>query len=1114
MASTLLKTVVRHVRSLAAGPAGPDAGDGELLTLFLAHHDEAAFAQILRRHGPMVLGVSGRILRHHHDAEDVFQATFLLLARNAAAIGRRGSVGAWLHGVAYRLALRARARRARRERHERRAPGRTPPTPGLDAAWRELREVLDGALAGLPEKYRVPLVLCYLEGKTQEEVARQLGRPLGTVRSWLARGRTLLQRRLARRGLALSAGALAAALVAGAAGAEAAALPPAVLRPTLHAALRLAAGEAVAEVAAAPVASLVEGGGGLAAVARVRLAAVLLLAGVVAAGAEALALPAPGAPPEGQPRSTAPDAPPARPAEAPPLPGTDRHDDPLPEGAIARLGTTRFQDICLYTVVFSPDGKSIAAGSAGRGLSLWDAATGKQVRPFNRAHQFSTIAFSPDGKTLVAAGAVVALYDVATGEVLRNLGDGKLPSLAAAFAPDGKAVATADFNGDIVLWDPATGKQLRSLKGHDCRASSLAFAPDGKLLASAGREGPIRLWDPAAGAEVRRLTGHTGKGVARVAFSPDGKRLASSGWDQTVRLWDVATGQEVRTLQVMDLGVSPLAFAPDGKALASGHTDGTVVLWDTATGKERRRWRPHLNGVGGLAFSPDGKVLATGAWLEKGPRLWDVATGREVRAPGGHHAVIDVLAFTADGKALVTAGRGEGVLRWDLASSRERRGLDRRDVPFDRFTLSPDGKWAATWNKGDDTLRVWDAATGKEVRSLGKRGGTPQEFWPQPPLAFSRDGRLLAAPDKDLAVRVWDVAGGKERVRLTGCRAPVSCVALSPDGKTLAATATVQATAAARAAATIHVWDVATGKELRAIATGQGTNVIAFSPDGTALASCGHHPGVRLWDVRTGAEVRPFAGCETGAYALAFSPDGRFLAAGGNDKWVYLWEVLTGQVARLYREGHWDGVCSLAFAPDGRSLATGGGDALAYVWDLTGWLKEGRWQAVVLTAPDLDSRWTDLAGEPGPAVRAVWDLAADPRRALPFLGRKLRAVEPADERRLARLLADLDDDDFAVRRQAAEGLRALGELAEPALRQELARGPSPEVRRAIEGLLGTPGGNSGERLRELRAVQAVEYAGTEEAKRLLRALARGAPAARLTREAKAALRRLETRPAP
>ena len=206
MASTRSGVLLECVRQLSGGPAVSDA---TLLSRFVVGRDEEAFAELLRRHGPMVLGVGRRVLKNDSDAEDVLQATFLLLARRAVSIRKRASVGCWLHGVAHRLARKVQTQDARRRVRERRAAAMQPREAPAAAAWNELQALLDEALRSLPEKYRAPLVLCCLEGKSQAEAASLLCCPLGTLCSRLVRGRKLLHARLTRRGLTLSAAALA-----------------------------------------------------------------------------------------------------------------------------------------------------------------------------------------------------------------------------------------------------------------------------------------------------------------------------------------------------------------------------------------------------------------------------------------------------------------------------------------------------------------------------------------------------------------------------------------------------------------------------------------------------------------------------------------------------------------------------------------------------------------------------------------------------------------------------------------------------------------------------------------------------------------------------------------
>src|SRR5215470_14070830 len=204
MAETQGGVFLQQVRKLVAAQNAGRLSDRQLLEQFLARQDESAFTALVQRHGPAILSLCRSLLRHLQDAEDVFQATFLVLARKAGSIRKREPLGSWLYGVAHRLASKARARAARRGGRELEAAAEAEAPAADDMTWRELRLVLHEELSRLPEKYRSPLLLCYWEGKTQEEAAAQLGWRKGTLKERVHRARDLLRGRLTRRGLTLS----------------------------------------------------------------------------------------------------------------------------------------------------------------------------------------------------------------------------------------------------------------------------------------------------------------------------------------------------------------------------------------------------------------------------------------------------------------------------------------------------------------------------------------------------------------------------------------------------------------------------------------------------------------------------------------------------------------------------------------------------------------------------------------------------------------------------------------------------------------------------------------------------------------------------------------------
>jgi RNA polymerase sigma factor (sigma-70 family) len=243
MAANERSKVIQHLRRVALRKDGAGLTDAQLLQEYLSRQEEAALAALVHRHGPMIWGVCRRVLRNYHDAEDAFQATFLVFVRKAASIASPELLANWLYGVAHQTALKARATAAKRKTREMQVKQMPEPAAAENELWNDLQPLLDQELSRLSDKYRSAIVLCDLEGKTRKEAARQLGVPEGTLAARLARGRKMLALRLARHGLAVSAGSLAAALAQDTASAS---VPSVIVSATIKAASLLAAGQAAA----------------------------------------------------------------------------------------------------------------------------------------------------------------------------------------------------------------------------------------------------------------------------------------------------------------------------------------------------------------------------------------------------------------------------------------------------------------------------------------------------------------------------------------------------------------------------------------------------------------------------------------------------------------------------------------------------------------------------------------------------------------------------------------------------------------------------------------------------------------------------------------------------
>src|SRR5262245_44161901 len=335
----------RCVRAYSETEAAQDLTDRELLRRFVAGRDELAFAALVRRHGPLVRRLCSRVLRADQDAEDAFQATFLVLRSKAASLRPHSSLAGWLHAVAYRVAQKARVADARRRSREGRARDKQVAEPAAELTLREAHEILDAELLRLPDRLREPLLLCYVEGLTRDEAARRLGCPPGRLKSRLEQARERLQRRLVARGLTLS-GALVAALFADPP--AQASIPAALFDSTVSAAARLAAGQPAAGLVSARAAALADGALRTTLCTKCHVVAIVLLLGAALAGVAQRPSPA----------TTGDDRQPPAAAEARRPAGTDALGDPLPDGAVMRLGTLQRRAVGAQLAV-SADGKSV-----------------------------------------------------------------------------------------------------------------------------------------------------------------------------------------------------------------------------------------------------------------------------------------------------------------------------------------------------------------------------------------------------------------------------------------------------------------------------------------------------------------------------------------------------------------------------------------------------------------------------------------------------------------------------------------------------------------------------------------------------------------------------------
>jgi RNA polymerase sigma factor (sigma-70 family) len=1105
----------------------PPDSDRELLDRFIRQGEEAAFAALVERHGPMVLRVCRRVVGNRHDAEDACQAAFLVLAQRAWSIRKKNSLGSWLHGVAFRVACALKKQIMRSKTREKPVTDVPAGDTLQEITWREAQVALDEELERLPERCRAPLVLCYLEGKTQDVAARQLGWSLGTLRGRLERGRSLLRSRLGRRGITLSGALLGSALAEKTA---VAVVPLSLANRIIKAAIRTSIGQdSLRNIASARVASLTEGVSTPLVMNKMKFVLAILVAGTLAFGGALL----------GHRVLAGRDGDPEQPdALQPKEKEADDTGEMLPAHALVRLGSLRLRHGARVTsLAFTPDGKKLVTGSNDWRAVLWDVRTGKKQRDFTGlGGAITTVTFSPDGKTLAIGGDQksqrIALWNVEKGKRLHELKGHKASILALAFSPRGDRLASASADGTVRVWETATGKEQGkplALKGN---LVGVRFSATLKRLAVITLErnaggGPftglghlsLTIEDAETGKSLGKSIGLPG---TTVALSADFTRLASTSPGE-ITLRETATARKIRTLHTEKTNTTALAFTPDNKALLAGDNNGKVRLFDLATGRTLCAYQGHTDLVKALALSPDGKIIAS-AGYDNVVHLANAATGKELLPQPGHRNQIHDVACSPDGTRVATASMDRSIILWDAVTPRELHRFLGHSASVRAIALSADGKTLVSASD-DGTVRVWDTRVGKDLSKITAHSGGA---WA---IALSPDGKQILSGGGDGIVRLWETSTGKPvrymwimpgiagnipPRRIAGASVPA--VAFAPGGDTVAAI-----TGVTKADGPGHeylaVWDAASGEErwrwhdrkMRQF------TALTYAPDGRTLAAVARNGEVHVWETETGLLRTTFSVAPTPLLDLQFSRDGRLLGIGCNEGIVQLCEVATGKVVHTL-EGHLGWVRGVAFSADGKRLATASGDTTALVWDVSGF---GQAKAVPLTAKEAEALWDDLAEKKDGARihRAIARLSAAPKQSLMLLKKHLHPAKPLSaeqHKRIAQLIAELNADDFQTREQATVELAKLGQAAGPALREAAKDPPSFEVQVRINQLLQKLDGVktrtlSPEQVRLLRGLEVLERLDTPEAHAFVARLARGGSADWLTEEAQRMQQRLKQR---
>jgi RNA polymerase sigma factor (sigma-70 family) len=748
-----LHFILGRLHKLVGPPGTGTVSDGELLRRFAEAHDEAAFELLVRRYGPLVWGACRRLLGNDADAEDAFQATFLVLVRRAAALDRLGSLAGWLHGVAYRVSIRARANAARRHTVERKAgeslAHHTDPKPEDG----DLRAILDEELGRLPEKYRVPLLLCYFQGHTHEQAARQLAWPLGTVKCRLQRGRERLRQRLTRRGVTVSAVLLGAALAESAASAA----PTGLVDLTIKTALHFAAAAPVAGLAPAAV-SLAEGVLQTMRFAKLKWTAAVLLTLATLGGVGAVAHYAQTEQPATGKQQTR-------------------------EAGAANRSSANPALEAAWTGLLGDEAKAARAV-----LTL--AANAKEALPFLK-ERLKPVTVDPKRMAQLIAdldAETFAVREQATTE-LEFTGDYAVPFLRQA------------------LNDPKTSTEMtKRIEGLLERTAA------GKPPAAWVRAGrAVAVLEHLGTTDAKAILEALAKGKTRALPTQQAEaaldRLAEQPAATMQARWDSLASKDETTALVALLG---LAATPKETVAFVKDRLGSRGKEPPVTAQDEKRFNDLIVGLGAPDFAEREKAMAKLIELGKAaePALRQaMRNNNDPEVKKRADLILKKIGTTPPSKPMsALAARRLAPLLEHFDTPESRKLLEEvRQVKEATSGLlvgpiaSPDGKTQLLPNK-DGSISLIDAASQKV-------------FWKNAPgrgnytaAAFSPDGKLLAAGTSAGMVATIDVATGKMLLSLQGHARGIDAVTFSPNGK---------AVASKDEGMTLHVWDVATGRAIR-----------------------------------------------------------------------------------------------------------------------------------------------------------------------------------------------------------------------------------------------------------------------------------------------------------